>query len=141
MTTELVAHMRVSHYKGLTRTLYGCDYGYGERKLKLNMTSGQSGFTIEMPLVCRYEDNQPAFCTQGVSKSDWTTFCKFISDERVLKVVFFDRKHSFLASVTSVGDRPPKKGEYVEVNFSWQEDDQMVLAWKKSKQWISNVLV
>lgn len=139
MTTELVAHMRLSHYKALWRTLYGCDYGSGERKLKLNLTSGQTGFVIEMPVICHYENNVPILTTQGVSKSDWATLCKFVSDDSVLKVIFFDRSHDFLARVTSTGVKAPKSDMY-HIKFRWQETDEVALAWKKGMQWISEIL-
>ncbi|KAF9699643.1 hypothetical protein EKO04_002684 [Ascochyta lentis] len=139
MTTELVAHMRLSHYKALWQTLYGCAHGFGERKLKLNLTSGQSGFVIEMPIVCHYEDNIPILSTQGVSKSEWSKLCKFVSDESVLKVIFFDHAQDFLARVTSVGAKPPKVDLY-QVRFRWQEDDEIALVWKKGMQWISEIL-
>ncbi|KAJ4325849.1 hypothetical protein N0V94_000411 [Neodidymelliopsis sp. IMI 364377] len=139
MTPELVAHMRIQHYKALRRTLYGSTHGFGERKLKLNMTPGQSGFAVKIPVVCRYEDNVPTFFTLGVSKSSWMTLCKFVSGGRVLKVIFFDDAHDFLARVTLADTEPPKT-DLVEVKFHWQEDDEMVLAWKKSIQWISEIL-
>ncbi|KZM27254.1 uncharacterized protein EKO05_0001837 [Ascochyta rabiei] len=139
MTTELVAHMRLSHYKTLWRTLYGCAHGFGERKLKLNLTCGQSGFVIEMPVVCHYEENIPTLSTQGVSKSEWSKLCNFVSDESVLKVIFFDRAHDFLARVTSVGAKPPKADLY-QVKFRWREDDEIALVWRKGIQWISEML-
>lgn len=138
MTTELTAHMRLSHYKALWRTLYGCAYGSGERKLKLNLTSGQIGFVIEMPIICHYEDNVPTLTTQGVSRSDWSRLCKFVSDESVLKVIFFDRSHDFLARVTSTDAKPPKHDLY-QVKFCWQETNEVALAWKKGMQWISEI--
>lgn len=139
MTTELVAHMRLQHYKSLWRTLYRCSNGVAERKLKLNLTSGQSGFVIEMPTICHYEDNVPVLSTQGVSKSDWLRLCKFVSDENVLKVIFFDDSHDFLARITSVGAKSPKADLY-QVKFRWQEDDEVALAWKKGIQWITEIL-
>ncbi|KAJ4352947.1 hypothetical protein N0V95_003800 [Ascochyta clinopodiicola] len=139
MTTELVAHMRLSHYKALWRTLYGCAHGFGERKLKLNLTSGQSGFVIEMPIVCHYEDNIPILSTHGVSKSEWSKLCNFVLDESVLKVIFFDRAHDFLARVTSVDAKAPKLDLY-QVKFRWQEDDEVALVWRKGIQWISEIL-
>ncbi|KAL1594684.1 hypothetical protein SLS59_008734 [Nothophoma quercina] len=139
MTTELVAHMRLSHYKGLWRTLYGSDHGFGERKVKLNLTSGQRGFTIEMPITCHYEDNRPVLSTRGVSKSEWATLCKLVTDESVLKVIFFDDSHDFLARVTPVGAKPPKLDMY-QVKFRWQEDDEVALVLKKSIKWITEIL-
>ena len=76
MATELVAHMRLSHYKGLWQALYGSTHGLGERKLKLNLTSAQRGCVVELPVVCRYDDNIAILSTRGVSKSEWSTFCK-----------------------------------------------------------------
>lgn len=139
MTTELVAHMRLSHYKGLWRALYGSDHGFGERKVKLNLTSGQRGFTIEMPITCHYEDNRPVLSTRGVSKSEWATLCKLVTDESVLKVIFFDDSHDFLARVTPVGAKPPKLDMY-QVKFRWQEDDEVALVLKKSIKWITEIL-
>lgn len=139
MTTELVAHMQLSHYKALWRNLYGCAHGFGERKLKLNMTSGQHGFIIKMPIVCHYEDNVPILSTQGVSKSEWSTLCKFVSDESVLKVIFFDHKHDFLARVTPKDAKSPKLDLY-QIKFRWQENNEVTLALKKGFQWISDIL-
>jgi hypothetical protein len=139
MTTELVAHMRLSHYKALWRILYGSSHGFGERKLKLSMTSAQSGFIIEMPIVCVYEDNVPVLTTQGVSKSEWSALCKLISDESVLKVIFFDHAEDFLARITATGAKPPKVDLY-QIKFRWQEDDEVARAWKRGVQWISGML-
>ncbi|KAF2622094.1 hypothetical protein BU25DRAFT_452339 [Macroventuria anomochaeta] len=139
MTTELVAYMRLSQYKALWRTLYSSAYGFGERKLKLYMTSGQSGFVIEMPIVCHYEENVPILSTRSVSKSEWSTLCKLISDESVLRVIFFDQAHDFLARITSVGAKPPKVDLY-QVKFRWQDDDEVALALRKGIKWISEIL-
>jgi hypothetical protein len=92
-----------------------------------------------MPIICRYQDNLPIFCTQGVSRSDWSTLCKFISDESALKVIFFDHAHDFFAMVTLFSAKPPKV-DLVEVNLRWQEDDEVVLAWQKGMRWISKTL-
>lgn len=139
MTPELVAHMRLSHYKGLWRTLYDSDHGFGERKVKLNLTSGQRGFTIEIPLTCHYEDNRPVLSTRNVSKSEWATLCKLVSDESVLKVIIFDEAHDFLARITPVGAKPPKVDMY-QVKLRWQEDDEFALVLRKSIKWITEIL-
>ena len=102
MTTELVAHMRLFHYKGLWQTLYGSTHGLGERKLKLNLTSAQRGVTVEMPITCHYEDNRPVLSTRGVSKSEWAALCKLISDEKVLKVILFDQERDILVRLSLI---------------------------------------
>lgn len=139
MATELVAHMRLSHYKSLWQALYGSTHGLGERRLKLNLTSAQRGFVVEMPIVCHYEDNVPVLSTRGVSKSEWSTFCKLITDESVLKVIFSDHANDFIGRITSVGAKPPKVDLY-QVKFHWQEDDEVTLALKKGIKWISSIL-
>lgn len=139
MTTELVAHMRLSHYKGLWQTLYGSTHGFGERKLKLNLTSAQRGVTVEMPITCHYEDNRPVLSTRGVSKSEWAALCKLISDEKVLKVIVFDQERDILARITSVGAKPPKVDLY-QIKFRWQDDDEVTIALKKGMKWISSIL-
>jgi len=139
MTTELVAHMRLSHYKGLWKALYSSPTGSGDRKVKLNLTSAQRGCVVEMPIVCHYEDNVLVISTRGVSKSEWSTFCKLISDESVLKVIFFDEEKDFLARITTKSAKPPKVDLY-QVKFHWQEDDEVTLAIKKGLKWISGIL-
>ncbi|KAF3040052.1 hypothetical protein E8E12_001948 [Didymella heteroderae] len=139
MTTELVAHMRLSHYKGLWQALYGSTHGFGERKLKLNLTSAQRGVTVEMPIVCHYEDNVPILATRGVTKSEWAALCKLISDENVLKVILFDQERDILARITSTGAKPPKVDLY-QIKFRWQEDDEVAIALKKGMKWISSIL-
>lgn len=139
MATDLIAHMRLSHYKGLWQALYGSTLGSGERKLKLNLTSAHRGVVVEMPIVCHYEDNLPILSTRGVSKSEWSALCKMISDEGVLKVILFDQEHDFLARITSTGAKPPKVDLY-QIKFRWQEDDEVALALKKGIKWISSIL-
>ncbi|KAH6638419.1 hypothetical protein C7974DRAFT_160340 [Boeremia exigua] len=139
MTTELVAHMRLSHYKGLWKALYGSPHGSGERKVKLHLTSAQRCCVVEMPIVCHYEDNLPVLTTRGVSKSEWLAFCKLVSDESVLKVIFFDEDKDFLARIGAVGVKPPKTDLY-QVKFHWQEDDEVTLVLKKGMKWIAGIL-
>lgn len=139
MTTELVAHMRLSHYKGLWQALYGSTHGFGERKLKLNLTSAQRGCVVEMPIACHYEDNIAVLSTRGVSKSEWSAFCKLVSDESALKVIFFDQDHDFLARITASGAKPPKNDLY-QIRFHWQDDDEVTLALRKGIKWISGIL-
>ncbi|KAF1925367.1 uncharacterized protein M421DRAFT_70295 [Didymella exigua CBS 183.55] len=139
MTTELVAHMRLSHYKGLWQALYGSTHGFGERKLKLHLISAQRGVVVEMPIVCQYENNVPILATRGVSKSEWSTLCKLISDESVLKVILFDQERDILARITSTGAKPPNVDLY-QLKFCWQEDDEIAIALKKGIKWISSIL-
>lgn len=139
MTTQLVAHMRLSHYKGLWKALYGSPHGAGERKVKLHLTSAQRGCVVEMPIICHYEDNLPVLSTRGVSKSEWSAFCKLISDESVLKVIFFDEEKDFLARITDKSAKSPKVDLY-QIKFNWQEDDEVALAFKKGMKWISGIL-
>lgn len=139
MTTDLVAHMRLSHYKGLWQALYGSTHGYGERKLKLNLTSAQRGCVVEMPIVCHYEDNVAILSTRGVSKSEWSAFTKLVSDESVLKVIFFDEDRDFLARITPSNAKSPKNDLY-QIKFRWQNDDEVTLALKKGMKWISGIL-
>lgn len=139
MTIDLVAHMRLSHYKGLWQALYGSTHGFGERKLKLNLSSAQRGIVVEMPIVCHYEDNVLILSTRGVSKSEWSALCKLVSDESVLKVILFDQERDHLARITSAGAKSPKIDLY-QVKFRWQEDDEVALALRKGIKWISSIL-
>lgn len=139
MTTELVAHMRLSHYKGLWKALYGSTHVSGERKVKLNLTSAQRGCVVEMPIICHYEDNVLVLSTRGVSKSEWAAFSKLISDESVLKVIFFDEEKDFLARITTKSAKPPKIDLY-QIKFQWQDDDEVAQAFRKGMKWISGIL-
>lgn len=81
MTRELTLHFHPHHHTALTLALYGPEHGSGEHTLNLLMTSAQPGFTIRMPVLCRYESNVPVLIATCRDKDDWDTFVE--TDGRV----------------------------------------------------------
>lgn len=138
MTQELSVYMLPHRYNTFERTLYGDEHGFGERTLSLEMVSGQNDLDIKLPLRCRYKDNMPILST-AIDKKDWMLLCSIVASDRVVRVIFDDRKRDHLAKLTIPGAKPPSDGG-VEMTFHWEETDDALLLMEKSVRWIKRKL-
>ncbi|QRC97890.1 hypothetical protein JI435_152270, partial [Parastagonospora nodorum SN15] len=138
MTQELSVYMLPHRYNTFERTLYGDEHGFGERTLSLEMVSGQNDLDIKLPLRCRYKDNMPILSTV-IDKKDWMLLCSIVNSDRVVRVIFDDRKRDHLAKLTIPGAKPPRDGG-VEMILHWEETDDALLLMEKSVRWIKRKL-
>ncbi|KAH9878911.1 hypothetical protein J1614_002346 [Plenodomus biglobosus] len=138
-TLDLIVYMRTEQHEELNKALYGPKYGFGERLLNLNMTSGHEHLTLKMPVTCRYHDNLPTLTSNRVTKDDWREFCCLVESERVVRVIFSDGKSRFRGKVVLLGAKPPRSGG-VEVSFRWEEYDDAVIALQHGVSWLKDKL-
>ncbi|KAF2132976.1 hypothetical protein P153DRAFT_177553 [Dothidotthia symphoricarpi CBS 119687] len=133
--TELAIHMQPHLHSSLNEALYGSPHGFGERRVKLEMTSDQSGIVICMRVVCSYEANVLILTAVGIYGSDWVGLCRLVAEEGVVWVKFELvggvgewRGGITRAAGEGLGDIRGRMGgentgDDVAVRFSWTDDD------------------
>jgi hypothetical protein len=68
MPFELVVYILNHRYLALNKALYGEEHGFGERIRLLEMVSGQRGFEIKLPVLCRCVKDLPFLETGRIEK-------------------------------------------------------------------------
>ncbi|EAT77452.1 hypothetical protein SNOG_15227 [Parastagonospora nodorum SN15] len=74
-----------------------------------------------------------------IDKKDWMLLCSIVNSDRVVRVIFDDRKRDHLAKLTIPGAKPPRDGG-VEMILHWEETDDALLLMEKSVRWIKRKL-
>ncbi|KAH8732656.1 hypothetical protein GQ44DRAFT_667906 [Phaeosphaeriaceae sp. PMI808] len=139
MDSELTVYMLQHRHDALSRALYGDEHGCGERTLKLEMISGQENLDIELPVLCRYENNSPVLVTSKIDKSEWVSLYNTVEARGRVKVILYDGTSDYLAKLTILGAKPPSDGGN-KMKFYWKESDDNMEFLEKGIGWITKRL-
>lgn len=134
MAPELTVYMLPHRHETLSATLYGEEYGFGERIMTLDLQSGQDNLWIDLPILCRYEDNLPSLSTR-TDKEQWKLFCNIVASQGVMKIILYDGVRDHLAKITVFGAAPPSDGG-VKMKFVWKEMDDAMILLENSVKWL-----
>lgn len=125
----------LSHrHETLSAALYGEEYGFGERIMTVDALSGQDNLRIDIPVLCRYEDNLPILSTR-IEKDQWKLFCNMVASQGVVKIIMYDGTRDHLTKVTVSGAASLGDGG-VEMRFVWKEMDDAMILLENSVKWL-----
>jgi hypothetical protein len=76
---------------------------------------------------------------EKVTKPTWSTLCKHVEAERIIKIILDDGTRSYDARLSLPGSEPLEERR-AEVSLRWQEYEEAIYVVKKSLEWVKEKL-